>query len=93
MANNKGRELSDEKLSNAAGGYIVDGGLLDDDRVYDSKGKYLGKYYLKEAAKAFAKGKGESDMYITEDELKQLQTKGYFTRGNKKYHDNKVEYL
>ena len=55
LANNKGKAISDEEMSKAAGGYIVDGGLFYKDKVYDSK--------------------------------------GYFTRGNRKYHDDTWEYL
>ena len=93
MASNKGKATSDEEMSKAAGGYIVDGGLFHKDKVYDSKGEYLGKYYSSGEAKSFAKGKGESDMRVSNNEINQLKTKGYFTRGNKKYHDNTWEYL
>ena len=93
MANNKGIEILDEQIGKAAGEYIVVGGFFGDDKAYDSKGNFLTSTYLGSEAKGYAKGKGESTMKITEDELEQLQKRGYFTRGNKKYHDNTVEYL
>lgn len=92
MASNKGKAISDDEMSKASGGYIVLGGLFQD-KVYDSKGKLLGKDSCALDALLRAKREGVSDMYISEDELKQLKTKGYFTRGNIKYHDDTWEYL
>ena len=93
LANNKGKAISDEEMSKASGGYIVSGGLFHKDKVYDSKGKLLGKDYFAPDALLRAERERVSDMYISEDELKQLKTKGYFTRGNRKYHDDTWEYL